>query len=572
MERWASQAHLDAHFATPHFTKLVPLMDGISKTASLNVCKSALSTARPPRTSKILVLFDSASTCTEQMAELVAEGARQLDHVEVRLRAVPGADNHWDCKGARLKHQAADFHDLLWADGVAAGSPTNLGCVSWRMKKFWDDFSQAGYWAKVDGKVGCAFSSVGGNAGGAEIVNMALNAIMMNFGFSCFGVTDYVDFKHTLHYGASVAKAPRADVDKMVCRRLGRRLAEFVGFYISHRPDVHPLLSSKAKDFERWDGPIPPRDAPREELVRMNELKHQGPVAYPELSDAFLANLPALPQSARPSSAAPKALVYTLMKEFQHSCTAAATGFVVSVLEEAGWTTVVSDDPKDLEVGTASDVGLIVLVNNSGQVSACHRCVRSVLGLQVLTGWFRVQIFDPTKEALTAHLEAGRPVVGIHAALATFLDGQDAAGATPLKATSNLITDVFGTHFVNHPPPQDGRVELSTGLSGEWQQLLAEVPASFSVHDEFYNFTSNPAAAEGVEVLASVDVKSIEGSTMGAQHPLVWCREYGKNKARVFYCSLGHFSAQYRRGTDKIDPVGGIIAAGLKYATARPNK
>ena len=46
-----------------------------------------------------------------------------------------------------------------------------MGVISWKMKRFWD-VEMAPHWMKIDGKIGCAFSSAGGWGGGmAERVN-----------------------------------------------------------------------------------------------------------------------------------------------------------------------------------------------------------------------------------------------------------------------------------------------------------------------------------------------------------------------------------------------------------------
>uniref|UniRef100_A0A7S4C2Z4 ABM domain-containing protein n=1 Tax=Chrysotila carterae TaxID=13221 RepID=A0A7S4C2Z4_CHRCT len=562
VEKWTSMTHLEAHFATPHFVKLVPAMDAISTTVSIDKCSDALAVNRAPRTTRILVLFDSNSTSTQQMAELVAEGARQLNHMDVRIRCVPGPDNHWDCKDVRQAYIPANFGDVLWADGVACGSPTNLGCISWRMKKFWDDMSQAGFWSRLDGKIGCSFSSVGGEAGGAELVNMAMNSIMMNYGFACFGVTDYVSFKNTLHYGAAVAKAPREEADKMACRRLGRRLAEFTGFYISHRPETHPNVASKAVDYNFWKGPIPPRSADPADLLKLNLMRFDGPVECEMLSAKALDSLPVYPATlptdsagklvAGPGSGSASggamklALVYTKMEDYVHGSTAAAASFVSELLTAKGWRTVVTDDAAAIEKPTAEAYDLIVLVNNSGK------------------------IFNPECEALTDHLANGRPVLGVHAALACFLDGVDAVGATPMNATCPLIRQVFGAHFLNHPPPQDGTVKMHREAGDFWRakDMLGCIPDTFTHHDEFFNFSCNPVAEFGVTPLASVDESTYTGGTMGEQHPIVWCREYGDKNAKIFYCGLGHFSSEYTATGEK-KFVAQFLRAGLKYLTGQ---
>ncbi len=71
----------------------------------------------------ILVLYDSASGNTAKMAGLVAEGAGSIPGVEVRLRQV----------------EEATAEDVLWCDGLALGSPTNMELLSWKMKRFWDE-------------------------------------------------------------------------------------------------------------------------------------------------------------------------------------------------------------------------------------------------------------------------------------------------------------------------------------------------------------------------------------------------------------------------------------------------
>src|SRR5205085_6247672 len=129
---------------------------------------------RGPIMGKILVLYDSLSGNTGKMADLVAEGSRTIAGVEVRLRSITEATPD----------------DVLWCDGLAVGSPTNMGLLSWKMKRFWDETMQE-HWMEVDGKVACAFSSAGGWGGGMELACQSILTVLMNFGFLFFGVTDY---------------------------------------------------------------------------------------------------------------------------------------------------------------------------------------------------------------------------------------------------------------------------------------------------------------------------------------------------------------------------------------------
>ena len=170
----------------------------------------------------VLVLYYSSEGSTEKMAEYVAEGARSVADIHVRLKST----------------EQAGREDVLWCDGMAVGSPTYLGTVAAEMKRFWEDLLPV--WQKIDGKIGCAFSSEGGWGGGAELTCLAMMTIMLNYGMLVFGVTDYSGEQFTLHYGATQAGDPRGEKEVEACRRLGRRLAEWVAIYFDGRKDLHP--------------------------------------------------------------------------------------------------------------------------------------------------------------------------------------------------------------------------------------------------------------------------------------------------------------------------------------------
>jgi NAD(P)H dehydrogenase (quinone) len=172
---------------------------------------------------KILVLYDSATGNTAAMAKFVAEGAGSVPGTEVRVRSIAEATPE----------------DVLWCDGLAVGSPTNMGLMSWKMKRFWDE-TMGEQWMKADGKIACAFSSAGGWGGGMELACQSLLTMLMNFGFLVFGVTDYAAKLTTLHYGAVCARQPRLEGDQAACRKLGRRLAEWCACLVHGRHDEHP--------------------------------------------------------------------------------------------------------------------------------------------------------------------------------------------------------------------------------------------------------------------------------------------------------------------------------------------
>lgn len=170
----------------------------------------------------ILILYDSQGGYTAKMAQYVAEGATQINGHQIRLKYV----------------NEANKDDIVWADGVAVGSPTHLGLVSANMLTFWEGVVDL--WGQLDGKIGCAFSSSGGWGGGNELACMSILILLMNYGYLVFGLPDYVGKQFTLHYGAVLAGEPRRDVEIAACQRLGKRLAQWVAFYIDGRADQHP--------------------------------------------------------------------------------------------------------------------------------------------------------------------------------------------------------------------------------------------------------------------------------------------------------------------------------------------
>ena len=182
------------------------------------------------RPARILVLYFSQDGHTRMMADLVAEGASAVAPTEVRTKSVTEAK--------------AD--DLTWCDGIAVGSPTHMGTIAWEMKQWWDVVARP-LWPETEGKIGCAFTSSGGLAGGGELTCLALHIVLMNYGLLVFGVPDYVAPGQTLHYGAVCAGRPRNDGDHEACRRLGRRLAEWVQTLICSRTEHHPRKAAYAR-------------------------------------------------------------------------------------------------------------------------------------------------------------------------------------------------------------------------------------------------------------------------------------------------------------------------------------
>ncbi len=108
----------------------------------------------------IAVIYDTYDGHTEKMANAVAEGAKSLSGINVRCKHV----------------QDAGEEDVLWADGIALGSPTHMGAMGWQMKKFIDTvFSKTWMENTLIGKAAAVFHTGGSGAvGGAELVMLGM--------------------------------------------------------------------------------------------------------------------------------------------------------------------------------------------------------------------------------------------------------------------------------------------------------------------------------------------------------------------------------------------------------------
>lgn len=97
--------------------------------------------------------------------------------------------------------------------------------------------------------------------------------------------------------------------------------------------------------------------------------------------------------------------------------------------------------------------------------------------------------------------------------------------------------ELVGAYFAGHPAIQPAviHVEDRTHPAG------APLPETWSRTDEWYDFRTNPRGA--VHVVATVDETTYSGGSMGADHPIAWCREVAG--ARAFYTALGHTRESY---------------------------
>ena len=154
---------------------------------------------------KVMVLYYSKGGNTRKLAEAVAEGAGQLDGVEVLLR--------------HTRDVTQD--EFVSADGLIVGSPVYFGTMAAQLKRVLDDY--VGVRRKMENKIGAAFATSADASGGKETTMMSIIQALLIYGMIVVGDP----LSATGHYGTSCAGAPDA---KTLANgvKLGRRVAELV--------------------------------------------------------------------------------------------------------------------------------------------------------------------------------------------------------------------------------------------------------------------------------------------------------------------------------------------------------
>lgn len=140
---------------------------------------------------RVLVLYYSAYGHIEQMAEAIADGARDAG-ATVDIRRVPELvpEERARAAGFRLDQAApvASVEALADYDAIIIGTGTRYGRMASQMAAFLDQ--TGGLWARgaLVGKVGSAFTSSATQHGGQEATLLSIHAGLMHFGMVCVGL------------------------------------------------------------------------------------------------------------------------------------------------------------------------------------------------------------------------------------------------------------------------------------------------------------------------------------------------------------------------------------------------
>jgi NAD(P)H dehydrogenase (quinone) len=191
----------------------------------------------------VLVAFYSRYGNTRALAEGIAEGAKEIQGAEVRLRRAadlaPAEVINADARWAAARAQMAEIYpeptndDLEWADVIFIGTPTRYGNPSAEIKLVIDKTAPLWLAGKLVDKVFSVFASTSTLHGGNESTILTLLNPIMHWGGIIVtpGYADPAMFAAGTPYGASSVSGPNADelpteADMAVARFIGKRATE----------------------------------------------------------------------------------------------------------------------------------------------------------------------------------------------------------------------------------------------------------------------------------------------------------------------------------------------------------
>jgi len=197
----------------------------------------------------ISVIFYSMTGHTATLARAVAEGAERAG-AEVRLRQVPELiPEEAIARNPRIRETreqlgaipTATNDDLLWAGGVAFGSPTRYGNMTAQLKNFLDQTGKLWLAGDLVGRVASVFCSTSTLHGGQESTLLSMMIPLFHLGYLVLGLP-YAEAEQMsmdeIHGGspygvASVSgpggERPPTEIDLTLARAMGRRLALVAG-------------------------------------------------------------------------------------------------------------------------------------------------------------------------------------------------------------------------------------------------------------------------------------------------------------------------------------------------------
>ena len=187
----------------------------------------------------ILVLYYSRHGATAEMARQIARGIEEVPEMQARLRTVPPVSAVCEATADSIPASGAPYaslDDLRECAGLALGSPTRFGNMAAPLKYFVDSTSALWLEGALIGKPAAVFTSTSSLHGGQETTLTSMLLPLLHHGMLVLGLPySAPELMNTRsggtpygasHHAGADSKRPLTDEEKILCRVLGRRLAE----------------------------------------------------------------------------------------------------------------------------------------------------------------------------------------------------------------------------------------------------------------------------------------------------------------------------------------------------------
>src|SRR5882724_3543986 len=161
---------------------------------------------------RVLIVYYSTYGNVYKMAQLVAEGVKQVEGAEPVIRTVPDLiptsviESREDMKAGREMQKdvpLVTLDDFREAGAIAFGTPTRFGHVSAQLKNQIDQLTSLWLAGELEGKVAGVFVSTASLHGGQETTILTLMAPLLHLGMILVGVPYSVQELFTTEGGGS---------------------------------------------------------------------------------------------------------------------------------------------------------------------------------------------------------------------------------------------------------------------------------------------------------------------------------------------------------------------------------
>lgn len=273
----------------------------------------------------------------------------------------------------------------------------------------------------------------------------------------------------------------------------------------------------------------PPRRAPWQTALKVMKFL----CFCPFLSGLLWMAAISMPLRMPAAPASFNVLVFSKTTMFRHASITNGIAAIRKLGAENGFAVDATEDSSSFAPGNLLRYRAVVFLSTSGDI-----------------------LNDKQQAAFQDYVTSGGGLAGVHAAV---------AGKVATEGAWPWYVETFCTEFANHKAIEHATVLVEDRANAS----TAHLPSQWSRTDEWYNFTASPRGR--ARVLATLDEKSFHGGTMGADHPVAWCRRVGQG--RLWYTALGHTEASYTEPRFLQHLLGGIqIAAGVKPTDFMPNE